>query len=66
MKNKTYIINHIPIKQMWLEENIILIKDVQIRVDQNMFKSLMKKKVFYQRTKVQKFGSPKNERVEKS
>jgi hypothetical protein len=25
-EKKTYIINHIPIKQMWLEENIILIK----------------------------------------
>jgi hypothetical protein len=23
MKNKTYIINHIPIKQMWVEKNII-------------------------------------------
>jgi hypothetical protein len=28
-KKKTYMINHIPIKQMWLKENIILIKDVQ-------------------------------------
>jgi hypothetical protein len=26
MKKKTYMINHIPIKQVWLEENIILIK----------------------------------------
>jgi hypothetical protein len=26
MINKTYMINHIPIKQVWLEENIILIK----------------------------------------
>jgi len=26
MKKKTYVINHILIKQMWLEENIILIK----------------------------------------
>jgi hypothetical protein len=47
MKKKTYIINHIPIKQMWLEENIILIKDVQIWVDQKMLKNLMKKKVLY-------------------
>jgi hypothetical protein len=35
---KPYIINHIPIKQIWLEENIILIKDVQIWVDQKMLK----------------------------
>jgi hypothetical protein len=26
MKKKTYIINHIPIKQVWPEENVILIK----------------------------------------
>jgi len=25
---KRHVINHIPIKQVWLEENIILIKDV--------------------------------------
>jgi len=47
MKRKTYIINHIPIKQMWLKENIVLIKDVQIWVDQKMLKNTMKKKVFY-------------------
>jgi hypothetical protein len=47
MKKKTYIINHIPIKQVWLEENIILIKDVQIWVDQKMLKNSMKKKAFY-------------------
>ncbi len=35
---KTYVINHIPIKQMWLKENIILIKDAQIWVDQKMLK----------------------------
>jgi len=28
MKKKKYMINHIPIKQMWPEENILLIKDV--------------------------------------
>jgi hypothetical protein len=44
MKNKTYIINHIPIKQMWLEENIILIKDVHIWVDKKMLKNPMKKR----------------------
>ncbi len=66
MKKKTYMINHIPIKQMWLEKNIILIKDIQIWVDQKMLRNLMKKKVLYQKTKVQKLGSPKNERVEKT
>jgi hypothetical protein len=30
MEKKTYIINHILIKQVWLEQNIILIKDVQM------------------------------------
>ncbi len=44
MKKKTYIINHVPIKQMWLEEKIILIKDVQIWVDQKMLKNPVKKK----------------------
>jgi hypothetical protein len=39
IKKKTYIINHIFIKQMWLEENIILIKDVQKWVDQKMLKN---------------------------
>jgi hypothetical protein len=43
MKKKKYINNHIPIKQMWLEENIILIKDVQIWVDKKMLKNPMKK-----------------------
>jgi len=68
MKNKTYMINHIPIKQVWLEENIILIKDVKKWVDQKLLKNPMKKRFFiiYQRTKVQKLGSPKNERVEKT
>jgi hypothetical protein len=35
-------------------------------VDQKMLRNLMKKKVLYQKTKVQKLGSPKNERVEKT
>jgi len=38
MKKNTYIINHIHIKQVWLEENIILIKDVQIWVDKKCYK----------------------------
>jgi hypothetical protein len=59
MKKKTYIINHILIKQMWLEENIILIKDIQIWVDQKMLKNPMNKKVIYQKNKVKKLGSSK-------
>jgi hypothetical protein len=47
---------------------ILLIKDVQKWVDQKMLKNPMKKKfsIVYQKTKVQKLGSPKNERVEKT
>jgi hypothetical protein len=47
---------------VWLEENIILLKDVQKWVDKNL-KNPMKTRVFiiYQRTKVQKLGSLKNE-----
>ncbi len=57
MKKKTNMINHIPIKQVWLEKNIILIKDVQKWVDQKLLKNLMKKKVFdniskYQSSKI--------------
>jgi len=47
MTKKTYMINHIPIKQVWLEENIILIKDVPKWVDKKLLKNLMKKKVFH-------------------
>jgi hypothetical protein len=46
VKKKTYIINHIPIKQMWLEENIILIKYVQIWVDKKNAKNYNEKKSF--------------------
>jgi hypothetical protein len=67
MKKKTYIINHIPIKQVWLKENIILIKYVQKWVDQKLLKNPVKKKVLYiyKRTKVLKLGSSKNEKAEK-
>jgi hypothetical protein len=47
MTKKTYMINHIPFKQMWLEENIILIKDVQKWVDEKFLKNPMKKKVLH-------------------
>jgi len=46
MIKKTYMINHIPIKQVWLEENIILIKDVQKWVDEKLLKNSMKKNDF--------------------
>ncbi len=45
MKKETYMINHIPIKQMWLKENIILMKDVQKLVDQKSLKTQWKKKL---------------------
>jgi hypothetical protein len=45
-KKKTYIINHIPIKQVWLEENIILIKDVKIWVNKKLLKNPIEKKGF--------------------
>jgi hypothetical protein len=54
-KMKTYMFNHIPIKQMWLEENIILIKDVQKWVDKKMLNNPMKKKIFYNIFKGPKF-----------
>jgi len=38
---------------MWLEENIILIKNVQIWMDKKMLKNLMKKKVIYSTLKDQ-------------
>jgi hypothetical protein len=47
------MINHIPIKQVWLEENIILIKDVQKWVDQKLLKNPMKKRVLYNISKDQ-------------
>jgi hypothetical protein len=40
-------------KQVWSEENIILIKDVQIWVDKKMLKNTMKKKVLYNISKDQ-------------
>jgi hypothetical protein len=46
MKKKTYMINHIPIKQVWLKENIIFIKYVQKWVNQKLLKNSIKKKVY--------------------
>ncbi len=47
IKKKTYMINHILVKEVWLEENIILIKYVQKWVDKKILKNPMKKKVQY-------------------
>ncbi len=68
MGGSVYRGSTVPIKQMWLEENIILIKDVQIWVDQKMLKNVITKRfyIIYQRIKTQKLGSPKNERAERT
>jgi len=47
IKKKTYMINHILVKEVWLEENIILIKYVRKWVDKKILKNPMKKKVQY-------------------
>ncbi len=67
MIKKTYMINHISIKQMWLKENIILIKKCTKMGGSKNVKDPIKKMLFivYQRTKVQKMGNPRNEGVEK-
>jgi hypothetical protein len=57
MTKKTYMINHIPIKQVWVEDTIILIKDVQKWVNEKLLKNPMKKKrwfsIRYQRVEIQ-------------
>ncbi len=45
MTKKIYMINHIPIKQMWVEDTIILIKDVQKWMHEKLLKNPMKKGV---------------------
>jgi hypothetical protein len=57
IKKKTYMINHIHVKQMWLKENFILIKDVQKWVDQKMLKNPIKKKKIYNISKDQSLKS---------
>jgi len=66
MSKKTYMINHILIKQMWLEKNIILIKYVQKWVDQKLLKNPMKKKVLYNilKDKSSKIRQSKKKKVE--
>jgi hypothetical protein len=45
MTKKAYMINHIPIKQVWVEDTIILIKDVQKWVHEKLLKNQIKKNV---------------------
>jgi hypothetical protein len=47
MTKKTYMINHIPMKQMWVEDIIILIKNVQKWVHEKLLKNPMKKKRWF-------------------
>jgi hypothetical protein len=69
MTKKTYTINQIHIKQVWVEETIILIKGVQKWVHGKLLENPMKKKTLdlYNISKDQssKLGSPKNKRVRK-
>jgi hypothetical protein len=44
MTKKIYMMNHIPIKQVWLEKNVILIKDVQKWVDEKLLKNPIENK----------------------
>jgi hypothetical protein len=53
MKKKTNMINHILIKQVWLKENFILIKDVQIWVDKKLLNNPMEKNKIYNISKDQ-------------
>jgi hypothetical protein len=57
MTKKTDMINHIPINQVWVEDIIILIKDVQKWVHEKLLKNPMKKKhwffITYQRIEIQ-------------
>jgi hypothetical protein len=68
MTKKTYMINQIHIKQVWVEDTIILIKDVQKWVHGKLLKNPMKKKLdLYNISKDQslKLGSPKTKRATK-
>jgi hypothetical protein len=45
MTKKTYMINQIHIKQVWVEDTIILIKDVQKWVHGKLLENPMKKNI---------------------
>jgi len=65
MKKKINMINHIPIKQVWLEENIILIKYVQIWVNQKIINNPMKKNKIIKRPKFKNWVVQKMKGLEK-
>ncbi len=68
MTKKTYMINQIHIKQVWVEDNIILIKDVQKWVHGKLLENPMKKKhwifITYQRIEVQNWVVQKIKRLQ--
>jgi hypothetical protein len=66
MKKKTYMINHIPIKTSVIRRKYYIDKRCTNMGGSKNVKEPNKKKVIYQRTKVQKLGGPKNERAKKS
>ncbi len=68
MKKKTYIINHIPIKQVTKIEYYLNERCINMTGSKNAREPNEKKRfsIIYQRTKVQKLGSPKNERAKKT
>jgi hypothetical protein len=68
MTKKTYMINHIPIKQVWLEKKYYIDKRCKKMGGWKIVKETNEKKRFsitYHKTKVQKLGSPKNKRAKK-
>jgi hypothetical protein len=65
MKKKKDMINHIPIKQVWLKENIILIKDVQIWMDKKMLKNPIKKRFSIKGPKFKNWIVQKMKRLKK-
>ncbi len=66
MKKKTYMINHIPIKQVWLEESIILIKIYTTMGGSKKFKETNEKKGSLSKDQSSKIGYSKNEKAEKT
>ncbi len=62
------MLNHIPIKQVCVEDTIILIKDVQKWVHEKLLKNPMKKKrwfsITYQRIKIQNWVVQKIKRLQ--
>ncbi len=65
---RRHMINHIPIKQMWVEDTIILIKDVQKWVHEKLLKNPMKKKcwfsITYKRIEIQYWVVQKIKRLQ--